>query len=114
MAGHRFASRPDPAITLSSRVLHAPYWEQNHNILDLFSKPCYHQPVTRTAPTTPAPTRPIPGRIWAGLNVLAALMAHARHFAATATTRVAAQEFATAAAVFGTNDLPTLLHHRGQ
>jgi len=39
-----------------------------------------------------------------------ALIAHARHFAATATTRVAAPEFATAAAVFGTDHLPTILH----
>ena len=64
-----------------------------------------------TAPA-PAPTkpRPIPGRIGAVLHVLAALIAHARHFAATATTRVAAPEFATAAAVFGTYDLPTILH----
>ncbi len=64
----------------------------------------------RTAPTTPAPTkpRPIPGRIGAVLNVLAVLIAHARHFAATAAARVSAPEFATAAAVFGTYDLPTL------
>ena len=73
-------------------------------------KRCYHQPMLRTAQTTPAPTRPIPGRIGAVLNVLAALIAHARHFAATATTRVSVQEFATAAAVFGTDHLPTLLH----
>ena len=66
--------------------------------------------MAQTAPTTPAPTRPIPGRIWAVLNVLAALIAHASHFAATATTRVSAPEFATAAAVFGTDNVPTLLH----
>ena len=68
--------------------------------------------MARTAPTTPAPTkpRPIPGRIGAVLHVIAALIAHARHFAATASTRVAAPEFATAAAVFGTHDLPTILH----
>ena len=68
--------------------------------------------MTRTAPTTPAPTkpRPIPGRIGAVLNVLAILIAHARHFAATATTRATAPEFATAAAVFGTGHLPTILH----
>lgn len=66
--------------------------------------------MTGTAPTTPPPNRPIPGRIAAVLNVVAALIAHARHFAATATTRVAAPEFATAAAVFGTDALPTLLH----
>jgi hypothetical protein len=68
--------------------------------------------MTRTAPTTSAQAkpRPIPGRIGAVLNVLAALIARARHFAATATTRVAAPEFATAAAVFGTYNLPTILH----
>jgi hypothetical protein len=68
--------------------------------------------MARTAPTTPAPTkpRPIPGRIGAVLHVLATLIAHARHFTATATTRVAAPEFATAAAVLGTYDLPTILH----
>ncbi len=67
--------------------------------------------MTRAAPTTPAPAkpRPIPGRIGAVLHVLAALIAHARHFAATAATRVAAPEFATAAAVCGTSDLPTIL-----
>ena len=68
--------------------------------------------MTRAAPTTPAPAkpRPIPGRIGAVLHVLAVLISHARHFAATATTRAAAPEFATAAAVFGTGDLPTILH----
>ena len=68
--------------------------------------------MTRAAPTTPAPAkpRPIPGRIGAVLHVLAVLIAHARHFAATAATRAAAPEFATAAAVFGTYDLPTILH----
>lgn len=68
--------------------------------------------MARTAPTTPAPAkpRPIPGRIGAVLTVLATLIAHARHFAATATTRVSAPEFATAAAVFGTDHLPTILH----
>ena len=67
--------------------------------------------MTRAALTTPAATkpRPIPGRIGAVLHVLAVLIAHARHFAATATTRAAAPEFATAAAVFGTSDLPTIL-----
>lgn len=65
--------------------------------------------MARTAPPTPSPTkpRPIPGRIGA---VLATLIAHARHFAATATTRVSTPEFATAAAVFGTGHLPTILH----
>ena len=68
--------------------------------------------MTRAAPTTPAPAkpRPIPGRIGAVLHVLGVLIAHARHFAATAATRAAAPEFATAAAVFGTGDLPTILH----
>ena len=67
--------------------------------------------MARIAPTTPAPTtpRPIPGRIGAVLNVLATLIAHARFFTATAATRVAAPEFATAAALFGTYDLPTIL-----
>ena len=67
--------------------------------------------MAQTAPTNQTPTkpRPIPGRIGAVLHVLAALIAHARHFAATATTRVAAPEFATAAAVFGTYDLPTIV-----
>ena len=68
--------------------------------------------MTPTAPTTPAQAKPrlIPGRIGAVLTVLAALIAHARHFAATATSRVSAPEFATAAAVFGTDHLPTILH----
>ena len=68
--------------------------------------------MARTAPATPAPkTRhPIPGRIGAVLHVLVTLIAHARHFAATAATRVAAPEFATAASVFGTYDLPPILH----
>ena len=68
--------------------------------------------MTRTAPTTPAHAkpRPIPGRIGAVLKVLAALIAHARQFTATATTRVAVPEFATAAAVFGTYNLPTILN----
>ena len=68
--------------------------------------------MTRTASTTPAQAkpRPIPGRIGAVLHVLAALIAHVRHFTATATTRAAAPEFATAAAVFGTDHLPTILH----
>jgi hypothetical protein len=68
--------------------------------------------MTRTPPTTPPPTkpRPIPGRIGAVLKIVAALIAHARHFAATAATRATAPEFATAAAVFGTYNLPTILH----
>jgi len=84
--------------------------EPNDKVLALFPQTLLPPPMLRTAPTTPAPARPIPGRIAAVLNVLAALIAHARHFAATATTRVAAQEFATAAAVFGTDHLPTILH----
>ena len=68
--------------------------------------------MTQTAPTTRTATkpRPIPGRIGAVLKVLAALIAHVRHFTATATTRATAPEFATAAAVFGTYNLPTILH----
>jgi hypothetical protein len=42
--------------------------------------------------------------------VLAGLIAHARHFAATATTRAAVPEFATAAALFGTYDVPIILY----
>ncbi|MEI7714423.1 MAG: hypothetical protein WCI94_23555, partial [Rhodospirillales bacterium] len=67
-------------------------------------------PRTVPTPRTPTEPRPIPGRIGAVLKVLAALIAHARHFAATATTHAAAPEFATAAAVFGTYNLPTILH----
>jgi len=59
---------------------------------------------------TPATPRPIPGRIGAVLTVLATIIAHARHFAATATTRASAPEFATAAAVVGTDHLRTILH----
>ena len=61
--------------------------------------------------TTPSPTKPraIPGRIGAVLRVLTTLIAHARFFTATATTRVEVPEFATAAAVFGTYDLTTIL-----
>jgi len=68
--------------------------------------------MARTAPTTPTPTkpRPIPGRIGAVLTVLVTIIAHARHFAATATTRASTPEFAPAAAVFGTDHLPTILH----
>ncbi len=63
--------------------------------------------MTRAAPTKP---RPIPGRIGSVLRVVAGLIAYARHFAATAAARVAVPEFATAAAVLGTYDLPTILH----
>ena len=75
-------------------------------------RPAITKQMARTAPTTPAPTkpRPIPGRIGAVLHVLATLIAHARYFTATAATRVAVPEFATAAALFGTYDLPTILH----
>ena len=59
-----------------------------------------------TAPTTP---RTIPGRIGSVLRTLATLIIHARFFAATAKTRVDVPEFATAAAVFGTYDLQTIL-----
>ncbi len=63
-----------------------------------------------TPPSTPPATkpRPIPGRIGGVLRVLAALIAHARFFTATAATRVSAPDFATAAAVFGTYDLQTI------
>ena len=63
------------------------------------------------AATTPTPKRPhpIPGRIGSVLKVLYAFIAHARQFASTATARAAAPEFAPAAAVFGTYDLPVIL-----
>ena len=76
----------------------------------MFPKTCYHQTHDRNIPNHPRTYPPHPGRIAAVLKVVAALIAHARHFAATATTRVAAPEFATAAAVFGTDTLPTILH----
>jgi hypothetical protein len=68
--------------------------------------------MAQTAPTPSAPTnlRPIPGRIGAVLAVLATLITHARHFATTATTRASTPEFAPAAAIFGTNHVPTILH----
>jgi hypothetical protein len=68
--------------------------------------------MTRAAPPTPAPKkpRPIPGRIGGVLSVVATLIAHARQFVAGATTYVEAPEFATAAAVFGTYQLPVILH----
>ncbi len=44
------------------------------------------------------------------LAVLHALIAHARSFAATAAARAVAPEFATVAAVFGTYELPVILH----
>ena len=66
--------------------------------------------MTTTAPTTPdKPPRPIPGRIGAVLRVVHSLIAYGRHFTATAQTRVAKPEFATAAAIFGTYDLPLIL-----
>jgi hypothetical protein len=70
--------------------------------------------MTRAAPT-PKPPRPIPGRIGAVLAVIQTLIAHARHFATIATARAAAPEFAPAAAIFGTYDVPPLLlrMHRG-
>ena len=57
----------------------------------------------------PASSRPIPGRIGAVLRALATLINHAGYFAATVKTRIETPEFATAAAVFGTYDLPTIL-----
>ncbi len=68
--------------------------------------------MTRAAPTTLASKepRPIPGRIGAVLHVLAVLIGHARQFVATAAARAAVPEFASAAAVFGTEHLPTILH----
>ena len=66
--------------------------------------------MTPTVPTTAdKPPRPIPGRIGGVLRVVHAIIAYARHFTATAHTRVAIPEFATAAAVFGTYDLPIIL-----
>ena len=57
----------------------------------------------------PDKPRGIPGRIGAVLRVLTTLINHARFFAATVKTRVEVPEFATAAAVFGTYDLTTIL-----
>ena len=67
--------------------------------------------MTQTEPPAQSSTKPraIPGRIGAVLRVLTALIAHARYFTATAATRVEVPEFATAAAVFGTYDLTTIL-----
>jgi hypothetical protein len=64
--------------------------------------------MVQTAP--PVQPRPIPGRIGAVLKVLLTLIVHGRHLAATANSRAAAPEFATTAAVFGTYDLPVILH----
>jgi len=66
----------------------------------------------RPNPSTAAPKNPHPmtGRIAAVLKVVAALIAHARYFTATAGIHAATPEFATAAAVFGTYNLPTILH----
>ena len=61
-------------------------------------------PIIETLPTQ----RPISGRIWGIITILTTLINHARHFAATAKTRVEVPEFATAAAIFGTYDLPTI------
>jgi len=67
-------------------------------------------PSGTTQPGTVAKTqRPIPGRIWGVLKVLATLITHARFFTATAATRVDVPEFASAAAVFGTYQLPIIL-----
>ena len=59
--------------------------------------------------TAPKKPRSIPGRIGSVLRTLATLITHAGFFAATAKTRVEVPEFATAAAVFGTYDLQTIL-----
>ena len=66
--------------------------------------------MTPTAPPALAykKTRPIPGRIGAVLNVVAVLIAHARYFAATVATRASLPEFAVAAVLFGTYDIPTI------
>ena len=61
------------------------------------------------AEANPAPTRPILGRIGAVLKVIRILIDHARTFAANARTIAAAPEFAPAAAVFGTYDVPLIL-----
>ena len=98
-------------MSLSNPALHTHVLGNKSQKFLLCSRdPATTIPMTRAAPTTPTHTkpRPIPGRIGAVLNVLAILIAHARHFAATAATRAAAPEFATAAAVFGTYDLPTI------
>jgi hypothetical protein len=65
--------------------------------------------MTRAAPTSDKP-RPIPGRIGAVLKVVAALIAHARHFAATVRDRVDVPEFAAVAAILGTYDVPVILN----
>ena len=65
--------------------------------------------MTMEAPPTPEPTRPIPGRIAYVLHVIHTFVAYARHFTATANTRVEVPEFATAARFFGTYDLPVIL-----
>lgn len=61
-------------------------------------------------PETIASPRPLLGRIAAVLAVLRTLIAYGQYFTATATTRVAEPHFATAAAVFGTYQLPVILH----
>jgi hypothetical protein len=63
---------------------------------------------TDQPPPTDKKTRAIPGRIGAVLHVLAVLVAHARHLAATAATRAAIPQFQTAAVLFGTYDIPTI------
>jgi hypothetical protein len=65
--------------------------------------------MSRAAPPQAKP-RPVPGRIGGVLAVLRTLIAHARYFAATAATRAAAPEFLGVAAVFGTHEIPVILH----
>ena len=60
-------------------------------------------------PDASAQTRPLSARIGSVLYVLRTLIAHARFFAATVSTRVDRPEFAVAAAVFGTYNLTTIM-----
>ena len=65
--------------------------------------------MSRTAPPPQDKPRPIPGRIGGVLRVVHALIAYGRYFTATAQIHVAKPEFAIAAAIFGTYDLPLIL-----
>ena len=65
--------------------------------------------MTMEAQPTPEPTRPVSGRIAYVLHVIHRFVAYARYFTATAAERVAVPEFATAAAILGTYDLPVIL-----
>ena len=69
------------------------------------------QPTENSAdqPDASAQTRPLSARIGSVLYVLRTLIAHARFFAATVTTRIDRPEFAVAAAVFGTYNLTTIM-----